>query len=357
MRLAILLLAVGSALRAQEAASGFGLSTTLTEGATYTHQLSAPPRDGSPITGGFRMLLYPTWKLSGNWTLAGAVQIHSRPFFFEERSTQGYGVRSDILQLHLSYAKFWSNRSVVVRVGQLSSAFGSFLLRYDDADNALIDMPVAYGYYYKNVTTNGLAGAQVDLTLRKLDLRAQFVNSSPANRRSIFDRDQYGNWSGGAGYTIRQGFRAGVSAYRGPYLDRRHPRYFPGEAKPRDLPGSGYGLDVQWGRGHWNANGEWQRFVMEYRAIPTFTRTVGYAEARRVLHPRWYAAARATYMRPSRGAGLEVYELALGFRPSARQLVKVGYQVQHGPAIRGTLGNTLAVQYVIGARPVAIGAK
>ena len=57
------------------------------------------------------------------------------------------------------------------------------------------------------------------------------------------------------------------------------------------------------------------------------------------------------------GAGLEVYEAALGFRPSARQLVKVGYQVQHGPAIRGTLGNTLAVQYVIGARPVTIGAK
>src|SRR4051812_15233246 len=112
-------------------------------------------------------------------------------------------------------------------------------------------MPPAYGYYYKPVSTLALTGAQVDATLGKLDTRAQFTTSSPANRRGVFDREQYGSWTGGLGYTIRQGLRVGVSAYRGPYLHRQYAYYFPGEADPRDLPASGYGVDAQWGRGPW----------------------------------------------------------------------------------------------------------
>jgi hypothetical protein len=152
-------------------------------------------------------------------------------------TSSGHGVNTDILQAHLSYSRFWKTRSVVVRLGQLPSAFGSFLLRYDDSVNPLIDLPMAYGYYYKPVSNQGLTGAQVDATLGKLDARAQFVNSSPANPRSIFDRDQYGNWAGGAGYTIRQGFRVGISAYRGPYLDRNYPLLLSWRGKAPRLAG------------------------------------------------------------------------------------------------------------------------
>lgn len=341
-------------LSAQEAGSGFELRATVSGTAFHTHQLAAGPRFGAPLTGGFRSVLYPTWKLNRNWAVSGAVQVHSRPYFYEEFPTQGYGVKADILRAHLSYSRFWDNRSVVVRGGQLSSAFGSFPLRYDDADNPLIDAPLAYGYYYKNVTNFGLAGAQVDVTLAKLDLRAQFVNSSPANRRSLFDHDQYGNWAGGVGYTIRQGLRAGISAYRGPYLHRQHRFYRRGEANPRDLPGSGYGIDLQGGRGPWTVSGEWQRFLRIYRATPNTWQHAGYVEARRVLHPRWYAATRIGYIRTSRPPDRQVYELAVGFRPGRHELVKVGYQIQQGPAIRGTLGNTVAVQYVCAFRPVSI---
>ena len=338
-----------SALWAQEASSGFDLRATLSAEASYSHQDA-----GNPLDGAFRSVLYPTWKINENWAVSGAIQIHSRPYFFEELATPGHGVKTDVLQAHLSYSKYWKNRSLIVRVGELPSAFGSFLLRYDDATNALIDAPMAYGYYYKPVTNNGLAGAQVDATLGKLDLRAQFVNSSPANRRSLFDRDQYGNWAGGAGYTLRQGFRVGVSAYRGPYLDRHYKFYFPGEAKPRDLPGSGYGLDVQWGRGPWNVYGELQHFQMDYRAIRTFTQNIGYAEVRRVLSPRWYLAARAGYLRASAFPGHQAYEAVAGFRPNRYQLVKVGYQIQQGPTIRGTLGNTAAVQFVTSFRAISL---
>ena len=241
----------------------------------------------------------------------------------------------------------------MVRAGMLSSAFGSFLLRYDDAVNPLIDMPSIYGYY-GGVSPLGLAGVQTDATLGKADFRAQFVNSSAVNRRSIFDHDQYGNWAGGAGYTIVQGFRVGASVFRGPYLDRQFPFYFPGEAKPSELPATGVGVDVSWAHGPWNVYGEWQRLQMDYRLIPTFSEHAAYGEIRRVLHPRWYVAARLGYIRPSAGTGYQSYETAIGYRPNAHQLVKLDYEVEQGPAVRGALDNTLAIQIVTTFRALSL---
>jgi hypothetical protein len=340
---------------AQEAESGFELRTTLSAVSSYSQELSAPPRDGAEMTGGFRAILYPTWKLNSHWTISGAVQVHSRPYFEEEFVTQGYGVKGDLLQLNVSYSLFWRrNSSLVVRAGQLSSAFGAFLQRYDSAENPLIGVPDAYGYYYKPVTFQGLAGAQVDATVGKLDVRVQFVNSSPANRRSVFDNDQYGNWAGGLGYTIRQGFRVGGSAYYGPYLHRQYPYFFPGEANPKVLPGRGYGLDVEWGWGHWNAWGELQHFQMDYRAIPNFTQNVGYVEVRRILNPRWYAAGRVGYLRASAFPGSQTYEFAAGFRPNTHQLIKLGYTIHQGPLYPGTLGNTAAIEFVTSFRAISL---
>lgn len=350
----VLFFGLGSIAWSQEAASGVELRGTVSVLSAYTHQLSAGPRDGSPLTGGFRAVLYPTWKINENWTVTAAVQVHSRPFFYDEFSTQGYGVKADILQANLSYSRFWKNSSMVVRVGDLSSAFGSYLLRYDDAVNPLIDKPMTYGYYYQGVSTLPLAGAQVDVTVGKLDARAQFVNSSPVNRRTVFESDQYGNWAGGVGYTITQGLRVGGSFYYGPYLDRGYPFYFPGEAPPRDLPGTAIGIDAQYGRGHWNFFGEWQHFQFDYQKIPTFTEHAGYVEARRILHPRWYVAARGGYLRANAFRGREVYEIAVGYRPSRFELVKLGYEIQHGPATQGSLGNTLAVEFVTSFGPLSM---
>ena len=119
MRACAFLLLFAAAACAQEASSGFELRTTLSAESFYSQELSGPPRDGAEVTGGFRALLYPTWKLNSHWTISGAVQVRSRPYFAEEFETQGYGVKGDLLQLNLSYARFWSrNRSLVARVGQ-----------------------------------------------------------------------------------------------------------------------------------------------------------------------------------------------------------------------------------------------
>jgi hypothetical protein len=342
---------------AQEAESGFDLRSTVSAESVYAHALTEEPRDGAPVTGGFQALLYPTWKLNSHWAVSGAIQVHSRPYFPEEFESQGYGVKTNILNASVSYSQFWRAGSLVVRAGQLTSAFGSFLLRYDPAINPLPGLPPGYGYYEAGVAVQGLAGAQADATIGPFDMRAQFTNSSPANPRSVFDRDQYGNWAGGAGYTIRQGLRVGVSAYRGPYLDRHFEFYFPGEARPRDLPASGYGLDVQWGQGPWNVYAEMQRFQMTYRAIPTVDLKTGYAEVRRVLHPRLFAAARIGYSRPHPYPGFESYEMGAGFRVNASQVLKFGYTLEHYSRTPGELERTAVFQFVTSFRAFGIAGR
>jgi len=333
-------------LAAQEANSGIDLRATLSGQAAASNMLTEPDRSGSPVAAGFRAVFYPTWKVSEHWTATGAWQLYSHPYFFEGFSTPGYGAKGDILQATLNYSRISDKGSILIRAGELSTAFGSFLLRYDDADNALVDLPLGYGYYYAPVSSLGVAGAQIDATRGKWDGRAQFANSSPANPRSIFAPDQYGNWAGGGGYTIRQGLRVGVSGYRGPYLDRKYLYFFPGEAKPSSLPAHALGLDVEWARGHWNVQGELQKFVMPYQAIPTFREQIGYLEVKRVLHPRWYVAARGGYSSANASGNCESIEAAAGFRPNHFQLLKIDYELLHYSQDPQPFDRTLAIQFV-----------
>jgi hypothetical protein len=261
-------------LSAQEANSGLDLRATLSGQFAASNVYEEAPRSGEPVGAGFRSVFYPTWKLSENWGFTGAWQLYSRPYFFQDFSDSGEGVNGNILQASLNYSRVSEAGSFMIRAGQLSTAFGSFLLRYDDADNALVDLPIQYGYYDSPVSTLSVAGAQVDATRGKWDGRVQFANSSPANPRSLFAHDQYGNWAGGAGYTIRQGFRVGVSAYRGPYLNRGD-EYFPlGTASPSSLKAHALGIDTNWVHGHWTALGELQQFVMPLTAAPTIRQLV-----------------------------------------------------------------------------------
>jgi hypothetical protein len=327
MKPAAILLLFGAGLQAQEATSGFDLRTTITAQGTYAPQLTDPPRSGSAALAAARVVLYPTWKLNTHWTVTASVQAYTRPFFETQFATQGYGLKTNVLQASLNYSRFWNRASIQVRAGQLPTAFGSFLLRYDDAVNPLAFMPASYGYYAP-VTPLGLAGAEINATAGRLDARVQYVNSSPANPRGITQPDQYGNWAGGVGYTIKQGFRVGASTYHGPYLDRHYQFYFPGEAPPRQLPATAIGLEFQYAQGPWNAYAEWQHFNMDYRLIPVFTEHTGYAELRRVLNPRWFLATRLEYVHYGEFPGYQRYEVGAGYRPNRFQLAKLSYGIE-----------------------------
>lgn len=331
---------------AQEAGSGLDVRATVSAQMAVASGLTEPPRSGAPVASGYRVIVYPVLKFNDHWAITAALQSYSRPYFQEQFTTEGHGIEDNILEGTLNYSRISDKGSLLVRAGELSTTFGSFLLHYDDADNALIDLPLQYGYYYKPVTTLGMTGAQIDATLSKWDGRIQFANSSPANPRSIFTSDQYPNWAGGGGYTIRQGLRVGVSAYRGPYLDRKYRFFFPGEAPPKTLPAHAFGFDFQWARGHWNVQGEWQSFFMPYVRIANFHEQAGYGEVKRVLSPRWYVASRSGYTHTSSSGNMENFEATAGFSPNRLQILKVGYEMQHREQGTSKADNTLTFQLV-----------
>jgi hypothetical protein len=334
------------ATTAQEAHSGLDLRATVTAQAVASKELTEEPRSGAPVAPGGRAVLYPTIKFSERLYVTAALQGVTRPYYFDDFDTEGYGAYGRVLQATLNYSRVSPRGSLLLRAGQLSSAFGSFLLRYDDADNALIDLPPSYGYYYAPVSMLGVAGAQVDATRGRFDGRLQFANSSPANPRSIFARDQYGNWAGGGGFTIRQGLRVGVSGYRGPYLYRGYAYFFPGEANPSTLPAHAVGIDADWAHGHTRAYMELQRFLMPYKVIPDFRESTAYGELQQVLSPRWSVAGRYSYLSNSAQGVTHTIESTVGFRPNRFQLVKAGYErVQYRSATEPD-EDRFAVQFI-----------
>jgi hypothetical protein len=189
---------------------------------------------------------------------------------------------------------------------------------------------------------------QADLSLGRFDGRIQYTRSSPANRRSLFDTEQYGAWTAGAGVTLATGIRAGASAYRGAYLHRQHRFFRTGEADPRDLPGTGYGVDVQVARGRWSIHGEAQRHVRAYKAIPTLFNNAAYGEVRYTVSPRIYLASRTGFQRGTRGfiPSRTVQEFAAGYRLGRGQLLKVSYEVVRGTNLFDNRWNVLAIQWV-----------
>lgn len=343
----LLALAACATARAQEeAASGVDVRATITGQFAASSLFTQPNVDKSPAAAGMRAVVYPTLKLSDHWTATAAWQLYTKPYFFDSFTWKDTGAQGTLLQGTLNYSRVSEKGSLVTRAGVMSTAFGAFLLRYDDAENPVVDLPQSYGYYYEPVTSFAVLAAQIDGTRGRFDGRLQFANSSPANPRSALARDQYGNWAGGAGVTIRQGFRIGASGYRGPYLSRDYAYFFPGEANPNTQIAHGLGADAQWARGHWNVQGEFQRFAMPYKRIPTFREDVGYGEVRRVLHPRWYVASRIGYKSATFGGTTTRYEFAAGYRPGRHELIKAAYQLNHHNTGSIANDNTFAVQFI-----------
>jgi hypothetical protein len=333
-------------LNAQEADSGFNVRTTLSGLAATSNILEEAPRDGVPGTAGFRGVVYPSWKIDNNWFATGAVQLFTRPYFYSDFSASGFGVKGNILQASLNYTRISDKGSLLLRAGELSSAFGSFLLRYDDADNPLIDIPSEYGYYYSQVSTFPVAAGEIDLTRGKWDGRAQFANSSPANPRSILAHDQYANWAGGMGYSIHQGFRIGVSGYRGPYLDKQYESYYTWWVSPRSEPARALGLDASFARNHSSVQVEVQKFVMPNSVVPTYVEWDSYAEFKQTLSPRWYVAMRPLLTRGSGGYRQRSVETAAVFRPNRFQILKLDYEIVKNNSTSPHNENTLAIQLV-----------
>src|SRR5579864_2589226 len=380
----------------QEAESGVTLPVTISGEGLYTHRLQSANANASPVTGAFHAVLYPGFKLGPHWFLYSSIHVSPTPFYYDESYQSDHQLEAHVVQAFLGYTHNYGTTSVLVKAGKLASAFGAFPLHYDDADNPLLDQPLPYAAYLKlradqlpcsvadllsqqsassvnyacggasgsgeglvPVTLYGLPGVEVDLSTHKIDARIQLTNSSPVNPQSLLSSSQHAQWTAGAGYSLVQGFRVGLSAYRGPFLDRSVASFLPAGHSVRDFPATGAGLDAQWARGRWSTTGEWQWFRFDY---PNFrhspTSSFGYAEVKAVLNPRTYLAVRAGYQRNSRvedryewssgsfAPNLQACEFAIGVRPNRWQLLKVGYEWLRGEEISGARDNVFGIQLV-----------
>jgi hypothetical protein len=374
-----LLLLTGTAcckLEAQETEAGFAVPLVITGGLLDTDRAQAYDPSAAALSAGFHVLAEPQLKLGPHWYVYSAIQVRSTPFFYQDAYDPDHQIKTDFLQGFVGYTHSWNKATINIKVGKLSSAFGSFPLQYDDAVNALLDQPLPYTYLEPGfggkpygltpVTLYGLPGAEIDLSWRRTDARFQLTNSNPYNPRSVFASGQHPQWTAGGGYTIRQGLRVGMSAYRGPWLDDALVSKYPQGLSAGNFPGSGLGVDAQWARGYWSASGEWDRFVFDY---PNFTTppalNFGYLELKRIINPRWYAALRTGYQTSNHPAyqnvpstttflpNRQVYELAAGFRPNRLTLLKAGYEwvnVHGGPHGQD---NVLGVQFVISINSIS----
>lgn len=306
--------------------------------------------ESAPYAATYRATIYPKVKLGKHWFGFAAVQFEGGPYSIERANSNLRGHRVDVLQSYVGYRVEQEDRTIAFKAGHLASAFGSFPLRYDEMTNPLIDAPAGYGYYYAPVTLYGLPGAQVDFNLGRFDMRWQVTNSAPVNPQPFLAKEQYWQWAGGAGLTIRQGFRAGVSAHRGAYVTQNSflaQLLSPGE-KSTDIPATGIGVDLQWASGRWAVNSEFQRFQYNYTLVPTLIGHFGYVEARTTLNPRLFVAWRVGG-RDYSGSAIPdrfLLEGAVGVRLNRHVLLKAGYQHVRGPDLKGFQDDVLAVRLV-----------
>ena len=382
---------------AQYAERGLTVPITVSGGVVVSDRARASDPEANSVSAGFRAVLYPSLKLSSNWFVYSAIDIHSKPFFYYETFYPQARLRTDVQQMFLGYSRTGENSAIVFKAGELPSAFGAFPVRYDATANPLLDQPMSYAYPVKlrpdqlpcgvndlihqreypayvnhycggstgrrggmvPTTLYGLPGVELAISWRRLDARVQFTNSSPTNPQSLASDSQYLQWAAGAGYTVRQGFRIGMSAFRGPFLEKSVRSLLPGDTQADDYPASGIGVDVEWARGRWSIRGEWQKFEFCY---PRFSISpamwLAYAELKAILTPRVYAAFRGGleshgYVRDLKGVESEgflpnrqSYELALGYHLNSSHTIKVGYEWLKTEGVAGGRDNVFGVGWV-----------
>lgn len=360
----------------QESNWGVSVPVTVTGNLLYTNaKQSDDYRLSAGSAAGFRAVASPTVNLGEHWFAYSALHLYSSSYYTGSAYRSEQAVGFDLMQAFVGYATKIGQTSVLIKAGRLSSAFGLGPIEYDDAKMPLLAPPRLYtsrinlrpdqlpcgasdllwqragsdidfhcggseeeGYGLTPVTLYGLPGFETELSSHRIDLRMQVTNSSPVNPLGLTSRGQSPQLTVGAGYTLPGGLHVGISEFRGAYLDHTVAAVLPAGRTIRDYQVSGFGADFQWSRGAWSTEGEWQRFHFD---LPGFAVSpdlyAGYAQAKRILSPRVFVAARVSFERFGRVVDREdraashfqpaqsSCEFAAGYRVNRRQLIKGGF--------------------------------
>jgi hypothetical protein len=382
---------------AQEAAeSGLSMPVTASFGLMDTQRFTFSNQSASPVAANFRLMFYPTLRLGKHWFAYAAIQVRRLPYFYYDAYLADRGVETDLVQGYVGYTVHPGAATIVFKAGQMTSAFGSFPLRYDDVQNPLMDQPLAYitevplrsdqilcgtpdllNQHYGSVaagcggevgrgpgltpvTLYGMPAVQAEISAHHFDGRVQLTNSSPAYPWSFETVSrQYLQATVGGGLTVRQGFRLGGSYFRGPYLENSLSAWLPSGTTVRSFPAIGKGIDVEWARGRFSTNSELQqiRFEMPNFVIPPRILS-GYLEVKGRLTPRIYGAVREGFLKTqsvldTQGVSasafaptLQTTEFGVGYWLHPHVLAKVSYEIAHAAGSDSTRSNVFGLQLV-----------
>jgi hypothetical protein len=330
----------------QEATYGVSAPVVVSGGATYVRNSGGDDPVSSKEQGGLHATVAPSARLGAHWFAYSLVDARSSGYLDYSYDDKNPALEVKLLQAYVGYKHYFKGVSLLIKAGRLASAFGSYPLQYNDAKTALIDPPTSYfeplairpdAYGLVPVTLYGIPGIETQIAWGRIDARAQMTNSSPANPQSLLSSSQAIQWTTGGGYSFHGGLRVGFSQFRGPYLEYAAAQVLPAGKQLHDYAASGIGVDFQWSRASWAAEGEWQRFHVDLPGfIESPSQQAAFVQLKRILSPRLYGAFRTSLEVPggvadaageasSQFAGRqETQEVVLGYWINHLQLLKMG---------------------------------
>lgn len=367
---------VVSSAQAEEPSLAISLPSTITANGLYTNAKQVDEGLETAASGGFRAVASPTLQLGRHWFVYSTVEVSSASFFNGKQYDFDGLAQFRSRQAFVGYSSRIGQVSMLLKAGQLDSAFGLAPVEYDDAKMPLLAPPRPYttqinlrpdqipcgtvdllsqrtgsdialhcggsgseAYGLTPVGLYGLPAVELELSGHRVDMRVQITNSSPTNPQGLLSGSQSAQLTVGAGYTFRTGLHVGFSQYAGPYLDSNLQSAL-GHVNLAQFHASGTGFDGSWARGPWSIESEWQRFHFDVPGFATSPSVYAtYAQIKRIVTPRFFAAARCSleeFSQVTDGAylstkafqpGEQSCEISGGFHASRAELVKAGVLV------------------------------
>lgn len=246
-------------------------------------------------------------------------------------SAQPFGESDVYAELEQWGVRLARHPSFVLNAGRMVHPLGAFGSRVLSTRNPLIGIPDGYlPVYPLGVMLSGERG--------KLDYRAAVVSLPPTHRDYVPKPDHAPRPVLSAGVTPVQGFRIGVTATDGPYLND--------ELTTSQLNGSNWksyrqriaAADLQFGVGHFDLRSEVVATEYEVPRNGRINGQAAYVEVSQTLTPRIFVAGRAEFNHYpfiraisdtgwiSRRTDFKAVEVGGGFRFGANTTLKASYR-------------------------------
>jgi hypothetical protein len=136
-------------VRAQEADAGITVPVTITGWALYSHRMQGDDPAAGVMAGAFHAAFFFQPQIEHTLVCLSVHSAASKPFYYYDAFAADRLVKLKVARAFVGYTRSYKSATIVIKAGQLASAFGSFPLRYDDTENPLLDQPTSHSTYLK----------------------------------------------------------------------------------------------------------------------------------------------------------------------------------------------------------------